>query len=186
MDIDKSSSIVICISFSLIGVMECDLYWRISFSYAEKILILHANNGNTSSQRKYIFKMLKNLMHKVKEQHPDRIKKFASYHLKMFMLNEYDRRTKTERTDKKTLLLDTIERLLNCLHKDPPRHYPKILNYFIRNDNVVRHVPENERNLIFDGLMPYLTDWAFPSWTMHVSWMSSCIIFIEHTLHFIP
>ncbi|KAK3108813.1 hypothetical protein FSP39_016241 [Pinctada imbricata] len=128
-----------------------ELYWRISFSHAEKTLVKFANNGNGNSRRKDIFRIMKQLKHYVKEQNPDKIEKFCSYHLKMFMLNEFDswRGEVSNQDDLLILVLETVYRLTRCLQRST------ILNYFIRNDNILKFVPHGELDLVCKSFEKY-------------------------------
>nr|XP_022304993.1 muscle M-line assembly protein unc-89-like isoform X3 [Crassostrea virginica] len=120
-----------------------DLLWRISFTHAEKELILHANEKEKGC-RKDIFKLLK----KIKEvmRNSNDIEKFCSYHLKMFMLKFFDKQKYFGNEMKVDLLKKAIKKLVESVE------HGIIPNYFIPEDNVIVNVPEKERTLIVKEL----------------------------------
>lgn len=70
------------------------------------------------------------------------MKKFCSYHIKQFMFKQYD--TWGEIYDDAKTLRNVLQKLLEQLSSSPPF----IENYFIKNDNVIRYVPQTEIALI--------------------------------------
>lgn len=65
--------------------------------------------------------------------------KFCSYHLKMFILEFYDKHSDFSKEQKLDLLKESIKELAKCVTKGT------IKNYFIPRDNVLESVPEKER-----------------------------------------
>ncbi|XP_062574427.1 cyclic GMP-AMP synthase-like [Saccostrea cucullata] len=120
---------------------NADLLWRVSFSHAEKELILHANQKDNGC-RKEIFKLLKKIKENIKNENPTKIDKFSSYHLKMFMLGFYDRHQDFSQENKERLFKQSITELIGCLRCG------KIKNYFIPCDNVLFFVPNSEKTLV--------------------------------------
>uniref|UniRef100_A0A8W8MF55 C2H2-type domain-containing protein n=1 Tax=Magallana gigas TaxID=29159 RepID=A0A8W8MF55_MAGGI len=125
------------------------LLWRISFSHAEKELILHANMSDNGC-RKDVFKILKRIKENMKSKNPTEMDKFCSYHLKMFILRFYDKHGDFSKERKLDLLKESIKQLAKCVREGT------IENYFIPKDNVLQSVPEKERLSVvreLDGLL---------------------------------
>lgn len=119
----------------------CQL-WRVSFSHAEKELILHANKSDNGC-RKDILKILKKIKEDIKEniklKTPVEMNKFCSYHLKMFILEFFDKQRNFSKENKYHLVKECIKQLAKCVRNGT------IKNYFIPRDNVLQSVPEEER-----------------------------------------
>eukprot|EP00105_Crassostrea_gigas_P036201 XP_019920349.1 PREDICTED: cyclic GMP-AMP synthase-like [Crassostrea gigas] len=125
------------------------LLWRISFSHAEKELILHANMSDNGC-RKDVFKILKKIKENMKSKNPTEMDKFCSYHLKMFILRFYDKHRDFSKEKKFDVLKESIKQLAKCVREGA------IENYFIPRDNVLQSVPEEERRSVvreLDGLL---------------------------------
>nr|XP_022304992.1 proteoglycan 4-like isoform X2 [Crassostrea virginica] len=119
-----------------------DLLWRISFTHAEKELILHANEKEKGC-RKDIFRLLKKIKEVMKSRNSNEsIDKFCSYHLKMFMLKFFDKQKYFGNEMKVDLLKKAIKKFGESVE------HGIIPNYFIPEDNVIVNVPEKERTLI--------------------------------------
>lgn len=118
------------------------LLWRVSFSHAEKELILHANKSDNGC-RKDILKILKKIKEDIKEninlKTPVEMDKFCSYHLKMFILEFFDKQRNFSKENKYHLVKECIKQLAKCVRNGT------IKNYFIPRDNVLQSVPEEER-----------------------------------------
>lgn len=114
------------------------LLWRVSFSHAEKELILHANKSDNGC-RKDILRILKKIKEDIKEninlKNPVEMDKFCSYHLKMFILEFFDK----QRNFSKDLVKECIKQLAKYVRNGT------IKNYFIPRDNVLQSVLEEER-----------------------------------------
>ncbi|XP_062581494.1 cyclic GMP-AMP synthase-like isoform X2 [Saccostrea cucullata] len=127
---------------------DADLLWRISFSHAERKLIHHADYTD-KGVRKTIFKILKKLKEDIKTDSP-KIEKFCSYHLKMFMLGFFDRHQDFSEKNEQHLFNQSIKELVKCLQEG------EIRNYFIPNDNILKYVPKDEKDLIARKLEEYI------------------------------
>lgn len=118
------------------------LLWRVSFSHAEKELILHANKSDNGC-RKDILKILKKIKEDIKTniklKTPVEMNKFCSYHLKMFILEFFDKQRNFSKENKYHLVKECIKQLAKCVRNGT------IKNYFIPRDNVLQSVPEEER-----------------------------------------
>nr|XP_022304997.1 uncharacterized protein LOC111112013 isoform X2 [Crassostrea virginica] len=126
-----------------------DLLWRISFTHAEKELILHANEKEKGC-RKDIFRLLKKIKEVMKSRNSNDIDKFCSYHLKMFMLKFFDKEKYFRNEMKVDLLKKAIKKLGESVE------HGNIPNYFIPEDNVIVNVLEKERTLIAKELRALL------------------------------
>ncbi|XP_062599679.1 cyclic GMP-AMP synthase-like [Saccostrea cucullata] len=124
---------------------DADILWRISFSHAEKELILHANQRDKGC-RKDILKLLKKIKQIIKVQNPHQTDKFCSYHLKMFMLEFYDRHKDFCQEKKESLFKQSVKELMKCFSNG------EIRNYFIPEDNILRFVSDNEKSLVTQEL----------------------------------
>jgi hypothetical protein len=120
---------------------DIDLLWRVSFSHAEKELILHADQEDKGC-RKGTFKLLKKLKENIKYQNPGQIDKFCSYHLKMFMLKFYDTHNHFNKDEKEAIFKKAIKELTKCVKNE------KIDNYFIPKDNIMRFVSKEEMKCV--------------------------------------
>ncbi|XP_056007288.1 cyclic GMP-AMP synthase-like [Ostrea edulis] len=125
-----------------------DLLWRVSFSHAEKELILHANQYDKGC-RKGVFKLLKKVKENIKYGSPSEIDKFCSYHLKMFMLKFYDNHDSFDKDQKETLFKQSIKELTKCVRNG------KIENYFIPKDNILHFVSKKEKNFVAEKLQTF-------------------------------
>ncbi|XP_076078038.1 cyclic GMP-AMP synthase-like receptor isoform X9 [Mytilus galloprovincialis] len=124
-----------------------NLLFRLSFSRTEKMLIKHANSADKLNLKKNAFRFIKLCIQDLKDKHPGEIKKFCSYHIKQFMLTQYDTWPTREREGVR------IQRyLIGELIKTLSLANPTIANYFITNDNVIRYVPSEEIAVIVKGL----------------------------------
>ncbi|CAC5406814.1 MB21D1 [Mytilus coruscus] len=123
-------------------VEDRDLLWRLSFSYTEKKLVNSANSVDKFSTKKTVFRLIKSLIQELKDNNPEIMKKFCSYHIKQFMFKQYD--TWGEIYDEAKILRNVLQKLLDQLSGSPPF----IENYFIENDNVIRYVPQPEIALV--------------------------------------
>ncbi|VDH92364.1 cyclic GMP-AMP synthase [Mytilus galloprovincialis] len=124
-----------------------NLLFRLSFSRTEKMLINHANSADKLNLKKNAFRFIKLCIQDLKDKHPGEIKKFCSYHIKQFMLTQYDTWPTREREGVR------IQRyLIGELIKTLSLANPTIANYFITNDNVIRYVPSEEIAVIVKGL----------------------------------
>ncbi|XP_052091793.1 uncharacterized protein LOC127728452 isoform X2 [Mytilus californianus] len=123
-------------------VEDRDLFWRLSFSYTEKKLINSANSVDKFSTKKTVFRLIKSLIQELKDNNPEIMKKFCSYHIKQFMFKQYD--DWGEIYDVAKILRNVLQKLLDQLSVSPPF----IDNYFIENDNVIRYVPQPEIALV--------------------------------------
>lgn len=107
-----------CVSkFSLDHPDVCQL-WRVSFSHAEKDLILHANKSDNGC-RKDILRILKKIKEDIKEninlKTPVEMDKFCSYHLKMFILEFFDKQRNFSKENKYHLVKECIKQLAKCV-----------------------------------------------------------------------
>nr|XP_034310228.1 cyclic GMP-AMP synthase isoform X3 [Crassostrea gigas] len=128
---------------------DTNLLWRVSFSHAEKELILHADLSDKGC-RKNVFKILKKIKENMKSKNPTEMDKFCSYHLKMFILGFYDTHSDFSKDQKLDMLKKGIEQLAKCVREGA------IENYFIPKDNVLQSVPEEERRYVvreLEGLL---------------------------------
>lgn len=89
--------------------------------------------------------MIKSYIEEIKMKHPDKVKKFCSYHIKQFMLQQFDTWQEGE-------INSVLKRLVSLLIDNLSSSPPHINNYFIENDNVIRFVPDSEIQLIVQGL----------------------------------
>ena len=89
--------------------------------------------------------MIKSYITEIKMNHPDKVKKFCSYHIKHFMLQQFDTWQEGEIN---SILRRLVSVLIDNLSSSPPHIY----SYFIENDNVIRFVPDSEIQLIVQGL----------------------------------
>lgn len=125
------------------------LLWRVSFSHAEKGLILHADKSDNGC-RKDVFKYLKKIKENIKSKNPNEMDKFCSYHLKMFILDFFDKHSDFSKERKLDLLKKSIKELAKCVSNGT------IKNYFFSRDNVLQSVPEKERGYVvreLEGLL---------------------------------
>lgn len=134
---------------SFIAHPNIHLLWRVSFSHAEKELILHANQSDNGC-RKDVFKILKKIKENIKSKNPNEMDKFCSYHLKMFILDFFDKHSDFSKERKLDLLKKSIKKLAKCVSNGT------IKNYFFSRDNVLQSVPEKERGYVvreLEGLL---------------------------------
>lgn len=144
--------ILYCYFISEINDVKLDLLWKISFSWAEQHLVRNANQGNPESCRKLIFKLLKHFLEETKRAHPE-IQRLSSYHIKMFMLHQYDSWSGDGELDEKverTTL--AIKQLLSHLKGRG------IKSYFIPTDIVTKNVPQSETDLYIKTLELHLKE----------------------------
>ncbi|XP_048755146.2 cyclic GMP-AMP synthase-like [Ostrea edulis] len=131
---------------------DSNLLWRVSFSHAEKELILHANQYDNGC-RKEVFKLLKKVKENIKEESQSEIDKFCSYHLKMFMLKFYENHDSFDMELKETRFKQSIKELTKCVRNG------KIENYFIPEDNVLHFVSREEKHLVAEKLQKFQEDY---------------------------
>lgn len=129
-------------------MVDRDLLWRLSFSNSEKHLIKFAADGNRYSKKKTIFRIMKQHIQTIKNKYPDEVKKICSYHVKQFMLGQFDNEWKD--SDMGKVHRAVLKNFIAALSDTPPF----IENYFIEGDNVIRFIPELEIDLI----VKYCTD----------------------------
>ncbi|XP_063404088.1 cyclic GMP-AMP synthase-like isoform X2 [Mytilus trossulus] len=129
------------------GAADKNLLFRLSFSRTEKMLVKHANSADKLNFKKTAFRFIKLCIQDLKEKHPRKVEKFCSYHIKQFMFSQYDTWPTRESEEVR------IQRcLIGELIKTLSLPTPTILNYIIKNDNVIRYVSSEEIAVIVKGL----------------------------------
>jgi hypothetical protein len=73
--------------------------------------------------------MIKSYIEEIKMNHPDKVKKFCSYHIKQFMLQQFDTWQEGEIN---SILRRLVSVLIDNLSSSPPHIY----SYFIENDTL--------------------------------------------------
>lgn len=122
--------------------MQCgpntDKLWRLSFSKIEKKIILHTNSGQKTC-RKIVFRVLKYILEKAKEKY--NIQGLTSYHIKTFMLYQYDEFPADEswsHTMLRTRLHHCIPQLQKVLEEK------KLIHYFLNSVNLTKDIKDRD------------------------------------------
>lgn len=115
---------------------ECML-WRLSFSMAEKKLLLHAD-GKKGTCRKMVHKMLKNDIEKLKTELKEKkqeLKTFCSYHIKNIMFWMFNRCPSDEQWKKNLFSLRYLQALvLMKMHVESGF----VDHFFLPGDNLLK------------------------------------------------
>ncbi|XP_064607070.1 cyclic GMP-AMP synthase-like [Liolophura sinensis] len=127
-----------------------DKLWRLSFSNIEKEIILHANSGQKSC-RKLVFRVLKYILEKAKEKY--NIRGLSSYHIKTFMLYQYDGFPADEswcHTMLRTRLHHCIPQLQRVLKEK------KLVHYFLTSVNLTKDLDNRDIDSFVGVLDEYI------------------------------
>lgn len=112
--------------------VEKRVFWRLSFSGAEKKLLLHGAHGETSGCRKQVLRMMKAFRKDMQWN------ELTSYHLKTIMMYEYEAHPNPDDWSSECLsfrLIDFLTRLKCFLRQANCPHY------FIKDMNLLEMVP---------------------------------------------
>ncbi|KAL3856557.1 hypothetical protein ACJMK2_011293 [Sinanodonta woodiana] len=117
------------------------MLWRESFSHTEKLLWKHADGArDPPTCRKPVLKALKLLLSECISENTH-IKHLSTFHLRTFMLHEFDNFPRDKDWDKRDMnrcLYETKKNLRNVLEDKV------LMNYFVLGNNVLQDVPETE------------------------------------------
>ncbi|KAL5014422.1 hypothetical protein ScPMuIL_008692 [Solemya velum] len=144
---------------SYISGKRSDYIWRISFSFTENILLRHADDSDMETCRRHTLRVLKMCLAECKEKISTRtVWKLASFHLKTYMLHVFDSWPNDDSWKKGR---DERSRLMNCLHQlrrifAPNNSPPFLENYFIKKDNILKFVPQDEVKILREELAQYV------------------------------
>ncbi|KAK3587277.1 hypothetical protein CHS0354_034423 [Potamilus streckersoni] len=122
-------------------VPDGHILWRESFSHTEKLLWKHADGArDPPTCRKPVLKALKLLLSECRSENTD-INHLSTFHLRTFMLHEFDRLPSDKDWDKCILgeSLKYTQKKLKIVLKDKV-----LMNYFVPGHNVLQEVPETE------------------------------------------
>ena len=118
---------------STVPESEKEFLWKYSFSGAEKMLFRKGSQGEASSCRKQVLRILKALKEEL-ELHP-----LKSYHLKTMLFYEYEANPHQSHWSSNSLgerFIGLLQRLENCLSQRSCPHY------FIREFNLFEMFPQ--------------------------------------------
>ncbi|KAF4090425.1 hypothetical protein AMELA_G00051610 [Ameiurus melas] len=127
--------------------------WRISFSHVEKYILKNHGNSKTCCEgeqkccRKQCLKLLKCLLQRLKEAHPEDADKLCSYHAKTTLLHACAARVKDSEWESselnhcfQQLLRDFEQNLRAC----------QLSNFFIPSQNLFKGISKKKCNLLAD------------------------------------
>ncbi|KAL3883525.1 hypothetical protein ACJMK2_029781 [Sinanodonta woodiana] len=119
-----------------------ELLWRLSFSRTDKMLWLNAdNNGQMPTCRKKILMILKRVLEECKNKNAAVMPHLSSFHLRTFMLHQYDKRPEDNEwleTKLRQCLYLCIQDLTEILS------IRNMSNYYIRGHNVLQTMEDEE------------------------------------------
>jgi len=126
-------------------------WWRLSFSAAEKVIILHADGKYSSSGartcRKDVLRLLKDDLDEFYRNNHFADRTICSYYVKTILLRLLEEKTDPELWSKDCLrcrYVDALERTVSDLERGYIEHY------FIAGDNILgdRHITDRELNAV--------------------------------------
>ncbi|KAL3883526.1 hypothetical protein ACJMK2_029782 [Sinanodonta woodiana] len=119
-----------------------ELLWRLSFSRTDKMLWLNAdNNGQMPTCRKKILMILKGILEECKDTNAAVMPHLSSFHLRTFMLHQYDKRP-----DDNEWLATKLRQCLHLCMQDLIEilSIRNMSNYYVRGHNVLQTVEDEE------------------------------------------
>ncbi|KAI5616259.1 cyclic GMP-AMP synthase [Silurus asotus] len=134
------------------GVMAKDA-WRISFSHVEKYILKNHGNSKTCCEgeqkccRKQCLKLLKYLLQRLKEKHPEEMDELCSYHAKTTLLHACAARVKDS-----VWAFSELSHCFQELLKDFEQNLRacKLPNFFIPSQNLLSGISKKKSKFIAD------------------------------------